>query len=64
MDNLSSKYAPIGGMMTAIFVLVKWKIPGYLEELSTGADGYAINAGLIKGTLIFAASVVAVYYYQ
>ena len=60
MDNLSSKYMlPIGGMMTAIFVLVKWKIPGYLEELSTGVNGYAINAGLIKGTLIFAASVVA-----
>ena len=45
--------------MTAIFVLVKWKIPGYLKELSTGVDGYSIPAGLIKATLIFAATVVA-----
>ena len=60
MDNLSSKYMlPIGGMMTAIFVLVKWKIPGYLKELSTGVDGYSIPTGLIKATLIFAATVVA-----
>ena len=33
MDNLSSKYMlPFGGMMTAIFILVRWGVPSFLSE--------------------------------
>ena len=60
MDNLSSKYMlPIGGMMTAVFILVKWKIPEYMKELKTGADGFNLPANLIKSGLAFASLVVA-----
>ncbi|MEC9436890.1 MAG: sodium-dependent transporter [Candidatus Neomarinimicrobiota bacterium] len=60
MDNLSSKYMlPIGGMMTAVFILVKWKMPEYMKELKTGADEFNFSANLIKGGLVFASLVVA-----
>ena len=34
MDNLSSKYMlPIGGMFTAIFILMKWTVPSFINEI-------------------------------
>ena len=50
---------PIGGMMTAVFVLVKWKMPEYIKEINTGADGASLPPGFIKGGLVFASLVVA-----
>ncbi|GIS53496.1 hypothetical protein Ct9H90mP29_05380 [bacterium] len=34
MDNLSSKYMlPVGGMFTAIFILMKWSVPSFINEI-------------------------------
>ena len=37
LDELSSKYMlPIGGAVTALFILKKWSIPVFLDELLIG----------------------------
>ncbi len=60
MDYLSSKYMlPIGGMLTAIFVLKKWGISDYLEELKSGMENVNLSSGLVKTFLTIAAAVVA-----
>ena len=60
MDYLSSKYMlPIGGMLTAIFILKKWGINEYMKELRTGMGDSGISENLVKIFLIVAASVVA-----
>ena len=34
MDNLSSKYMlPVGGMLTAVFVVKKWGVTNFLKEI-------------------------------
>ena len=60
MDYLSSKYMlPIGGMLTAIFIIKKWGIKDYMIELRKGMNGATVQAGLVKVFLIIAASIVA-----
>jgi NSS family neurotransmitter:Na+ symporter len=60
MDYLSSKYMlPIGGMLTAIFVLKKWGIANYLVELKEGMEGMDLSPQLVKTFLTIAAAVVA-----
>ena len=60
MDNLSSKYMlPIGGMLTAIFILKKWGIGEYMKELRTGMGDSGISENVVKVFLIIAATVVA-----
>ena len=60
MDYLSSKYMlPIGGMMTAIFILKKWGIKDYMIELRKGMSGANVQDGPVKVFLIIAASIVA-----
>ena len=60
MDNLSGKYMlPIGGMLTALFVINKMGMKDYIKELSAGSDNQNINPSIIKGFLIVAAVVVA-----
>ena len=60
MDYLSSKYMlPIGGMLTAIFVLKKWGISNYLAELKNGMEGKNVSPQLVKAILTIAAAVVA-----
>ena len=45
MDYLSSKYMlPIGGMLTAIFVVFQWGIPNFLDEFQKGARGKKFNS--------------------
>ncbi len=40
LDYASSKYMlPIGGMLTAIFIMKKWGIPAFLTELHEGIEG-------------------------
>ena len=60
MDYLSSKYMlPIGGMLTAIFILKKWGIGEYMKELRTGLGDSDISENVVKVFLIIAATVVA-----
>ena len=59
MDYLSSKYMlPIGGMLTAIFVLKKWGVDHFIEELKTGMDKSIISKEIIIVLLGIAAMVV------
>jgi NSS family neurotransmitter:Na+ symporter len=59
MDYLSSKYMlPIGGMLTAIFVLKKWGVDHFIEELKTGMDKSIISKEIIIVLLGIAATVV------
>ena len=60
MDGLSSKYMlPIGGMFTAIFILKKWGIPNFIDELKNGMDNFNIPPWLIRTLLTIGATVVA-----
>ena len=60
MDYLSSKYMlPIGGMLTAIFILNKWGLKEYMNELRQGMDNMSLSESLIKIFLIIAATIVA-----
>ena len=60
MDYLSSKYMlPIGGMLTAIFILHKWGLKEYMAELRTGMDNISLPDNLVKIFLIIAAAIVA-----
>ena len=60
MDNLSGKYMlPIGGMLTAIFVIRKLGIKNYMSELAVGSNNNNLNPTIIKAFLVVAAAVVA-----
>tara|TARA_B100000902_G_scaffold14230_1_gene17258 strand:+ start:1921 stop:3315 length:1395 start_codon:yes stop_codon:yes gene_type:complete len=60
MDNLSGKYMlPIGGMLTAIFVIRKLGINNYMSELAVGSNNNNLNPTIIKAFLVVAAAVVA-----
>lgn len=60
MDNLSSKYMlPIGGFLTAVFVLARWGVPEFLRELQTGAAHMKIPLLPAKAVFGFAGLVVA-----
>jgi len=49
MDDLSSKYMlPIGGMLTAIFVLKKWRVPNFFNELKNGLKIINLSEGTVK----------------
>ncbi|MBJ13049.1 MAG: sodium-dependent transporter [Candidatus Marinimicrobia bacterium] len=59
LDNLSAKYMlPIGGMLTALFVLIKWGIPDFIRELVTGMENKNIDPLLVKVLFIVSALVV------
>jgi len=59
MDYLSSKYMlPIGGMLTAIFVLKKWGVNRFMEELKQGMDKIALSKEMITVIFGIAATVV------
>jgi len=67
MDNLSSKYMlPIGGMLTAIFILYHLGTANFIIELKQGMEELNISANystiieyyFVKGLLFIAATVV------
>ena len=59
MDYLSSKYMlPIGGMLTAIFVLKKWGVNQFMDEFKSGMNKLTISKNLITILLGIAASIV------
>ena len=60
MDYLSAKYMlPIGGMLTAIFILRKWGLPNYMSELKIGMGKIDLSPLLVKTLLTIAAAIVA-----
>jgi NSS family neurotransmitter:Na+ symporter len=60
MDYLSSKYMlPLGGMFTAIFIIKKWGITEYMNELRSGMEVTILSDKLVKAFLTIAAAVVA-----
>lgn len=59
MDYLSSKYMlPIGGMLTAIFILKKWGVSHFMDELKLGIEKSFISKEIITVLLGIAATVV------
>ena len=59
MDYLSSKYMlPIGGMLTAIFILKKWGVNQFMDEFKSGMNKMTISKNLITILLGIAASIV------
>ena len=49
---------PIGGMMTAIFILKKWGVPNFISELSLGMENKNLNQGIFQILFVVSASVV------
>ena len=56
---LSSKYMlPIGGMLTALFVFLKWGVDDFIRELVTGMENKNIDPFIVKVFFIISALVV------
>jgi hypothetical protein len=49
---------PIGGMLTAIFILKKWGVNQFMDELKSGMNKMTISKNLITILLGIAASIV------
>ncbi|MAI86392.1 MAG: sodium-dependent transporter [Candidatus Marinimicrobia bacterium] len=59
LDYLSSKYMlPIGGMLTALFVLLKWGVGDFVQELKIGMEDKRIDPLWFKVLFIISALVV------
>ena len=59
MDYASSKYMlPIGGMLTAIFIIWRWGVPSLLAEMYTGMKDRLINTTFATILLGIAAFIV------
>ncbi len=59
MDALSSKYMlPLGGLLTACFILIRWGVPSFLEELYLGMTQRIFSISVVKILLTIASLVV------
>jgi len=59
MDYLSSKYMlPIGGLLTALFILKKWGVNNFMDELKKGMDKSYMSKELLTVLFGIAATVV------
>ena len=59
MDYLSAKYMlPIGGMLTAVFVLYRWGISNFIAEMVVGMDNQNVNPVFVR--ILFAVSATVV----
>jgi len=59
LDYLSSKYMlPIGGMLTALFVLYRWGVPNFITEMVLGMDDHNINPAVVRILFMVSAAVV------
>ena len=63
LDELSSKYMlPVGGALTALFILSKWSVKTFLDEIMVGVQTQKLDKGLLlnllKVLLIVSASIV------
>jgi NSS family neurotransmitter:Na+ symporter len=60
LDKLSSKYMlPIGGLLTATFVMTRWGIPSFIEEMISGASWFKLSKPVVLAFFIIAGLVVA-----
>ena len=63
LDELSSKYMlPIGGALTAIFILNKWTVGSFLDEIKIGMERLSLDWQLVKtvSNLLFVFSALIV----
>ena len=52
LDELSSKYMlPIGGALTALFILSKWSVKTFLDEILVGVQTRKFDKGLLLNFL-------------
>lgn len=59
LDYLSSKYMlPIGGLFTALFVLTRWGIKDFIDELQSGMEKSELNPGIVR--ILFMVSAIVV----
>ena len=59
MDYLSAKYMlPIGGMLTAVFVLYRWGISNFIAEMVVGMDNQNVNPVFVRVLFAVSATVV------
>jgi NSS family neurotransmitter:Na+ symporter len=60
-DYVSFKYMlPIGGFLSILFVLGRWRIAGFLAELRQGSRTWLPGPGLLVASLVLAAVAVLV----
>ncbi len=60
LDKLSSKYMlPIGGLLTAVFVMTRWGIPAFIKEMASGAAWFKIPRYIVMLFFVIAGLVVA-----
>ncbi len=60
LDYLSSKYMlPIGGLLTSVFILYKWGLSSFIQELTVGMQGWEINRKVTGMFFILSAVIVA-----
>ncbi|MEE9163052.1 MAG: sodium-dependent transporter, partial [Candidatus Neomarinimicrobiota bacterium] len=61
LDKASSKYMlPIGGLLTAVFVLVRWGVPAFMEELGLGESRLGQSPRLVTGIVMTATVLVGI----
>ena len=49
MDELSSVYMlPIGGALTSLFIIYKWKVNNFVQELNKGMNNLTSRIGQIN----------------
>ena len=63
LDELSSKYMlPIGGALTAIFILSKWGLEPFINELKIGMESAKLDLNLVKSisNILFIVSTIFV----
>ena len=59
MDEISSKYMlPLGGMLTAVFILFKWGGPSFIDEFYLGTTKRLFSETTVKVLYFIASSVV------
>ncbi len=60
LDYLSSKYMlPIGGLLTSVFILYKWGLSSFIQELTVGMQGWEINRKVTGMFFMLSAVIVA-----
>ena len=62
MDSLSSKYMmPLGGMLTALFVILKWGVPSFIAEVGISIVDKSRDRIIVTLLLIIASSVAGFF---
>ena len=60
LNAVSYKYMlPIGGFLTAVFVVMRWGVPQFIEELKAGISWFRVPAPVVTAFFVVAGLVVA-----